>query len=193
MPDGPGNFAFPRSRFQARTCAKLAPINSGRSRWRVEPEAFIILRHFAWPMARFPEAERRRLYKMICLQCYVRNAMRATCCRTRCGSSRVPQSGAGFGRGVPGKTCNPPHGSPLGDEESHELSGPWPSSRRDHFFAPSPGGLGFTASDSWVSIVRPRSSSHTAIPTVPASIPRLAARIRIRVGVPAWYLYDVNS
>jgi len=28
-------------------------------------------------MARFPEAEHRRLHKMICMQCYARNAMRA--------------------------------------------------------------------------------------------------------------------
>ncbi len=39
-------------------------------------------------MARFPEAERRRLHKMICMQCYARNAMRATRCR-KCGSKEL--------------------------------------------------------------------------------------------------------
>src|SRR5438046_6745732 len=39
-------------------------------------------------MARFPEAERRRLLKMICMQCYARNAMRATRCR-KCGSREL--------------------------------------------------------------------------------------------------------
>lgn len=39
-------------------------------------------------MARFPEAERRRLHKMICMKCYARNAMRATRCR-RCGSKEL--------------------------------------------------------------------------------------------------------
>ena len=39
-------------------------------------------------MARFPEAERRRLFKMICMQCYARNAMRATRCR-KCGSKEL--------------------------------------------------------------------------------------------------------
>ncbi|HYT00324.1 MAG: 50S ribosomal protein L40e [Methanobacteriota archaeon] len=39
-------------------------------------------------MARFPEAERRRLHKMICMQCYARNAMRATRCR-KCGSTEL--------------------------------------------------------------------------------------------------------
>lgn len=39
-------------------------------------------------MARFPEAEHRRLHKMICMKCYARNAMRATRCR-RCGSKEL--------------------------------------------------------------------------------------------------------
>ncbi len=45
-------------------------------------------------MARFPEAEHRRLHKMIwlhkmiCMQCYARNAMRATRCR-KCGSREL--------------------------------------------------------------------------------------------------------
>ncbi len=39
-------------------------------------------------MARFPEAERRRLHKMICMRCYARNAMRATRCR-KCGSREL--------------------------------------------------------------------------------------------------------
>ena len=43
---------------------------------------------FALHMARFPEAERRLLHKMICMQCYARNAMRATRCR-KCGSSEL--------------------------------------------------------------------------------------------------------
>ncbi|HYM39136.1 MAG TPA: 50S ribosomal protein L40e [Thermoplasmata archaeon] len=39
-------------------------------------------------MARFPEAERRLLHKMICMQCYARNAPRATRCR-KCGSTEL--------------------------------------------------------------------------------------------------------
>jgi large subunit ribosomal protein L40e len=39
-------------------------------------------------MARFPEAERRTLLKMICMQCYARNAPRATRCR-KCGSKEL--------------------------------------------------------------------------------------------------------
>lgn len=39
-------------------------------------------------MARFPEAEKRLLHKMICMQCYARNAMRATRCR-KCGSKEL--------------------------------------------------------------------------------------------------------
>jgi len=39
-------------------------------------------------MARFPEAERRLLHKKICMQCYARNAPRATRCR-KCGSSEL--------------------------------------------------------------------------------------------------------
>ena len=67
MPDGPGNFAFPRSRLQARTSANLArSIQAGRD--IVSNPKPSILRLFAWPMARFPEAERRRLHKMICMQ-----------------------------------------------------------------------------------------------------------------------------
>lgn len=39
-------------------------------------------------MARFPEAERRLLLKKICMQCYARNAPRATRCR-KCGSTEL--------------------------------------------------------------------------------------------------------
>ncbi|MCD6383203.1 MAG: 50S ribosomal protein L40e [Thermoplasmata archaeon] len=35
-------------------------------------------------MARFPEAEKRLLYKKICMRCYARNPMKATHCR-KCG------------------------------------------------------------------------------------------------------------
>jgi len=52
------------------------------------PEAFITHPGLALHMARFPEAERRRLHKMICMQCYARNAMRATRCR-KCGSTEL--------------------------------------------------------------------------------------------------------
>ena len=52
------------------------------------PEAFLSHLDFALPMARFPEAERRRLHKMICMKCYARNAMRATRCR-KCGSKEL--------------------------------------------------------------------------------------------------------
>ena len=52
------------------------------------PEAFLNHPDVALPMARFPEAERRRLHKMICMQCYARNAMRATRCR-KCGSREL--------------------------------------------------------------------------------------------------------
>src|SRR5437899_145040 len=51
-------------------------------------DSFISRRRFAAVMARFPEAERRRLHKMICMQCYARNAMRATRCR-KCGSREL--------------------------------------------------------------------------------------------------------
>jgi len=51
-------------------------------------EAFLNNSRLAIPMARFPEAERRRLHKMICMQCYARNAMRATRCR-KCGSREL--------------------------------------------------------------------------------------------------------
>ena len=52
------------------------------------PEAFLNSPGFALPMARFPEAEKRLLHKMICMQCYARNAMRATRCR-KCGSKEL--------------------------------------------------------------------------------------------------------
>ncbi len=53
------------------------------------PEAFLNHRAFRGSiMARFPEAERRRLLKMICMQCYARNAPRATRCR-KCGSTEL--------------------------------------------------------------------------------------------------------
>lgn len=51
-------------------------------------EAYLSDVFLALPMARFPEAERRRLHKMICMQCYARNAMRATRCR-KCGSREL--------------------------------------------------------------------------------------------------------
>ena len=40
------------------------------------------------PMARFPEAEKRLLLKMICMNCYARNAIRATRCR-KCRSKEL--------------------------------------------------------------------------------------------------------
>ena len=43
---------------------------------------------FARPMARFPEAEKRLLIKMICMNCYARNAPRATRCR-KCHSKEL--------------------------------------------------------------------------------------------------------
>ncbi len=52
------------------------------------PEAFLSHSSLALHVARFPEAERRRLHKMICMQCYARNAMRATRCR-KCGSREL--------------------------------------------------------------------------------------------------------
>ena len=55
---------------------------------RIAPEAFLNPLSLALHMARFPEAERRRLHKMICMQCYARNAMRATRCR-KCGSREL--------------------------------------------------------------------------------------------------------
>ncbi len=54
----------------------------------VGPEAFLNHPSLAFPMARFPEAERRRLHKMICMKCYARNPLRATRCR-RCGSKEL--------------------------------------------------------------------------------------------------------
>ncbi|TLZ63491.1 MAG: 50S ribosomal protein L40e [Methanobacteriota archaeon] len=39
-------------------------------------------------MARFPEAEKRLLIKMICMNCYARNAPRATRCR-KCHSKEL--------------------------------------------------------------------------------------------------------
>ena len=59
-----------------------------RSRGAPGPEARLNSGLFAGAMARFPEAERRRLHKMICMQCYARNAMRATRCR-KCGSTEL--------------------------------------------------------------------------------------------------------
>ena len=61
----------------------LSPVEKG-----VSPEAFLSHTCLALHMARFPEAERRRLHKMICMQCYARNAMRATRCR-KCGSREL--------------------------------------------------------------------------------------------------------
>jgi large subunit ribosomal protein L40e len=52
------------------------------------PKAFLRNADLALHMARFPEAERRLLHKMICMQCYARNAMRATRCR-KCGSTEL--------------------------------------------------------------------------------------------------------
>src|SRR5207237_8723214 len=52
------------------------------------PEGIINGPRVPTTMARFPEAERRRLLKMICMQCYARNAMRATRCR-KCGSREL--------------------------------------------------------------------------------------------------------
>jgi len=43
---------------------------------------------FGPSMARFPEAEKRLLLKMICMKCYARNAQRATRCR-KCGSKEL--------------------------------------------------------------------------------------------------------
>ena len=51
-------------------------------------EAFLNHPRLALPMARFPEAERRLLLKKICMQCYARNAPRATRCR-KCGSTEL--------------------------------------------------------------------------------------------------------
>ena len=50
--------------------------------------AFLNQTALALPMARFPEAEKRLLLKMICMKCYARNAMRATRCR-KCGSKEL--------------------------------------------------------------------------------------------------------
>ena len=55
---------------------------------RLRYEAFLNQSTLALHMARFPEAEHRRLHKMICMQCYARNAMRATRCR-KCGSTEL--------------------------------------------------------------------------------------------------------
>src|SRR3989442_12567848 len=63
----PGQFRVSSLAPPGPDVCKPSPINSGRSRHRVEPEVFIFLRLFAWSMARFPEAERRRLHKMICM------------------------------------------------------------------------------------------------------------------------------
>jgi large subunit ribosomal protein L40e len=58
------------------------------SRAKRPTEAFFNHSGLALLMARFPEAERRRLLKMICMQCYARNALRATRCR-KCGSTEL--------------------------------------------------------------------------------------------------------
>ena len=42
--------------------------NRGLAARMLPPEAFLSNPAFALPMARFPEAERRRLHKMICVQ-----------------------------------------------------------------------------------------------------------------------------
>ncbi len=52
------------------------------------PEAFLNHPCLRLPMARFPEAEKRLLHKKICMQCYARNALRATRCR-KCGSPEL--------------------------------------------------------------------------------------------------------
>ena len=52
------------------------------------PEAFLTHPRVAVPMARFPEAEKRLLIKMICMNCYARNAIRATRCR-KCHSTEL--------------------------------------------------------------------------------------------------------
>lgn len=67
------------------TLGPLIDIPCGRD---PRSEAFMYLRPFGSPMARFPEAERRKLHKMICMQCYARNAPRATRCR-KCGSTEL--------------------------------------------------------------------------------------------------------
>ncbi|MCE5295867.1 MAG: 50S ribosomal protein L40e [Methanomassiliicoccales archaeon] len=41
-------------------------------------------------MARFKEADNRLLNKMICMNCYARNAIKATRCR-KCGYSHLRQ------------------------------------------------------------------------------------------------------
>jgi len=46
----------------------LSPLEKG-----VGPEAFLNHLVFALPMARFPEAERRRLHKMICMRFVARD------------------------------------------------------------------------------------------------------------------------
>ena len=52
-------------------------------------EGFIARRGLGLPpMARFPEAEKRLLIKMICMNCYARNAIRATRCR-KCHSTEL--------------------------------------------------------------------------------------------------------
>ena len=55
---------------------------------RSRAEAFLTNPDSAPGMARFPKAERRLVIKMICMQCYARNAMRATRCR-KCGSREL--------------------------------------------------------------------------------------------------------
>src|SRR5437899_809579 len=56
--------------------------------WTPVLEAFIREGSFDRPMARFPEAEKRLLLKMICMNCYARNAPRATRCR-KCHSTEL--------------------------------------------------------------------------------------------------------
>ena len=56
--------------------------------WRRPAEAYLAHSLFDLAMARFPEAEKRLLIKMICMKCYARNAPRATRCR-KCGSKEL--------------------------------------------------------------------------------------------------------
>src|SRR2546428_13461119 len=58
------------------------------------PEAFLNHPDVALPMARFPEAERRRLHKMICMHCYALNARRAAPWR-KCGARGRPRNAKG--------------------------------------------------------------------------------------------------
>src|SRR5437870_13109774 len=84
------------------------------SRKGLRYEAFLNHPGLALHMARFPEAERRRLHKMICMQCYARNAMRATRCR-KCGSrelrpkAKEPGRNNGDARSLSGKRTSAGH------------------------------------------------------------------------------------